>query len=77
MLLIHTVHGNPFKVVLKKYLGISRQSSGHECNGVGALLQHDLVFAVLHLVHLLHEQPVRHVVEDAVGGEEDNVAIFY
>ena len=59
------------------HLGVSGQSSGHECNGVGALLQDDLVLAVLHLVHLLDEQPVGHVVEDPVGGEKDDVAIFH
>ena len=64
-------------ITQKLHLGVSGQSSGHECNGVGALLQDDLVLAVLHLVHLLDQQPVGHVVEDAVGGKKDDVAIFH
>ena len=73
------IEGNKSNVFItqKHHLGVSGQSSGHECNGIGALLQDDLVLAVLHLVHLLDEQPVRHIVKDAVGGKKDDVAIFH
>ena len=42
---------------IQSHLGIFRQFPGHEGDGIGALLQPDLVLAVLHHRHLVHNQP--------------------
>ena len=59
------------------HLRIPGKFPGHECDTVSTLLELDLVLTVLHHGHLLDQQAVGDVIEDAVSCEENNVPVLY